>query len=159
MLNTRNFYFLVVPEKMGIDPYIRKHGLVEKDDLLYCIKDRSFWIDRFRGRGGDLYGFMKLPELGFTDLWALLVNSPIGMNRLGALLIIEQLYGRELLQIIENLKQPLPYKTKRALKLIKLFILPNGAFNWKSNTELSQYDKHILGNVWDNINDRVNYWL
>ncbi len=51
---------------------------------------------------GKIKKDVKMPELGFEDLWDLLVNSPLRMNRTGSLLIIEQLHGESLLKLLES---------------------------------------------------------
>jgi hypothetical protein len=159
MLDTRKPYFVIAGFWQDFDRMLLKHGITKTNDTYYCDEDRSIWVDRFRAYGCDLdlTGVMRVPELEFKDLWDLMLNSPLDMNRTGSALIIAQYHGESLLAVLETLgKKDLSAKTKRALKCIRACCFPNGAFSWIGNTALSQYEKYKLVNCWDRIGERLD---
>lgn len=100
---------------------------------------------------------MRLPELDFLELWNLLLFSKIENNRIGSILIIEELYGEDLLEILLEMRNNngISKKEKQALKLIKQYSLPFGVFHWKRNTDLNQDEKIKIIDVWTRINEVI----
>lgn len=158
-------YFIIVSGRESLKKAIEKEDIksVISDETPIMYKngsDNSSWIDRFSGYDyiHEFSGIMRLPEPSFIELWALLQYSNIESNRIGALLIIEELYGKELLEqlvIIQNSKK-VERHYRRALKLLKEYSLPNGAFHWVQNKNLNESQKYILRQTWDSIGIIVN---
>lgn len=125
-------------------------------------RDNSMWIDRFSTYDyvHEFSGIMRLPELSFTELWLLLQHSKIETNRIGALLIIEELYGRNLLEELQELhnKKITKYQ-RRALKLLKEYSLPYGVFHWTQNKNLNESKKQIVSIIWGKLDAVINELL
>ena len=128
-------------------------GLVlsENSENLYVDKaDDSLWGQQnlYDFGWGAEYGFVRLPELNFYDLWNLLSNSNIQDNQHGAACLLEEKYAAELLEKIEsifsNAASQINDRLKTACRILKL--------------ERGINSGNLLGKNYAEIKDKATRW-
>ena len=108
------------PEAFGL-------ALSESSENIYVDKSDGFLWEQQNlydfGWGAE-YGFVRLPALGFYDLWDLLLNSKIQDNQHGAACLLEEKYADELLEKIESIfsnpGSQINERLKTACRILKL---------------------------------------
>ena len=124
-ININQKYFLSnnpKPEKYGLSKSLNK-------DIYILRSDGSQWVEKdmyfFSNEHIPGYGYMRLPELNFQELWFLLMNSKISDNLYGAAGLILVKYPELLLEKVEKLlfsnkNVEIDRKTMKALIILKL---------------------------------------
>lgn len=94
-------------------------------------KDGSEWESRslYDLGWGKECGFMRLPKLGFDQLWYLLVHSKIQENRYGAAALLEEDFAPELLEFLTRLlsqsEESMTESVKDAFRILRLYEVRN----------------------------------
>lgn len=104
---------------------------------------------------GNENGFIRLPKLGFDELWYLLVKSPVKDNRYGAAAIIEKQFSDSLLTHLLKMFGLPTFQSddalKNAFKILKLDEARNRSDIFgKSSAQIVEDSRH-----WDYIATRV----
>ena len=83
-----------------------KFGLKFNEDLgCFLDSENAKWKKEVlwdNGWGGE-YGFVRLPELGFTELWTLLLESNIYENQMGSSEFLDRKFPMELKEELTKL--------------------------------------------------------
>jgi hypothetical protein len=96
------------------------------DNTFIHKKYKSLWkqFDLYDFGWGEEYGFVRLPELTFDEIWYLLLNSKIDDNIFGSVAMISKVHFDELyktlLNIFSNPNYTYSKSLKKAFKLLKL---------------------------------------
>lgn len=138
-------------EDFGLEDYDHINSIF-KDS-----KDQTLWLQQslYDFGWGNEYGFVRLPVLGFDDLWFLLMNSQIQENRYGAAYLLEEKHSikllNSLLEIFKDSTHTITDPMKEAFKILRLENARiRGDILGKSLSEIDQeFDK------WKHIRDCV----
>jgi hypothetical protein len=132
------------PEEFGL----RK---AEKEGEFFYPKDKSFWVQRnlYDFGWGKEYGFVRLPELGFEELWYLVSFSSIQENRYGAAAEIERQYTEELLAKVYPIISDPNYLYKKEFNDTLIVLGLDRPFN----------RSQILGKSKEQINEDHEKWI
>ena len=119
------------------------------NDIFINQSDNTQWMKKelYDFGWGNEYGFVRLPELGFLELWNILENSHIEENKYGAAYLLENEYPEDLLEyvlgILSKPNNQINESTKEIFKLLKLnSIINRSRMVGKSFVEINEdYEK------------------
>lgn len=107
---------------------------------------------------GNECGFMRLPELTYSELWYLLISSDIQENKYGAAYIIEKNYSDKLLKTVQDLlnnKELINESVLKGFEILKLYEVKNRSnIIGKSNKEIERDFKK-----WEKISKKIEMLL
>ena len=129
---------------------VEDFGLLRVGETIINPLDGSLWFRKelFDFGWGNENGFLRLPELQFSDLWFLLTNSTIQENLYGAASLILEKHADELLfqleEILSTQNAQISMVVKKAFQLLEL--------------EKEQNRSPIEGKTLDQINHDFSRW-
>jgi hypothetical protein len=168
VINPEEKYFLSsfrmdkdTPGKLGLQFDERKKCYLDSRKLEW--KKAFIWESGW----SEENGFVRLPELGFDELWTLLIESSIEDNQLGSAEFLDRKYPMELKDKLTDLfNQQSRINRDLSVRLSRLEILKNGMNRneviGKPITEIEKYfqewtnlkmtfDRKKTSRIWDKL--------
>ena len=138
MINLKEKYFLASfryskqnPSDFGLRIVNGKDYYLDKNNNKW--KNEHLWDNGW----GNEYGFVRLPEPNFDQLWILLTESNIENNKLGAAELLNRDYPFELKEKLKNLFQKTDKIDRNITKRFGLLEVLNNVSNFSKVHKIS----------------------
>jgi hypothetical protein len=152
LINPKEKYFLASFRYSKKKPSDFGLKIVNGEDY-YIDKNNNKWKNEYlwdNGWGNE-YGFVRIPELNFDQLWILLVESDIENNKLGAAELLNRDYPFELREKLKKIFQKTKVFDRNMTKRLELLEVLTNVSNHSKVHKVSPEKVNADYQEWKNL--------